>query len=108
MKIVRCAMPDITEMVMWVFAAAVGLLIVKVFYCWLKKKRKDHQPHISFMDVEGNRVAVLHTQVIPKLDDLDKLFNQALDRLAIDGDVSDEDYSLALAAYQKFKKERNV
>lgn len=101
-------MPDIYEMLTWVFAAAVGLLIVKVFYCWLKKKRDDHQPHISFKDVEGNRVAVLHVNQIPKLDDIDKLFNQALNRLAIDGTVSDEDYSLALAAYQKFKKEQNA
>ena len=105
-------MPDITEMVMWVFAAAVGLLIVKVFYFWLKKKRESHKPYISFETVEGQRVSVLHVadskKILPDLDEIEQMFNQALDRLAVDGDVSDEDYNLALESYQSFKKDRNV
>lgn len=105
-------MPNLMEIpyfIPMVVFAAILLAAIKFVWCVLKKKRETKKPHITFRDLDdGTRVAVLHTEVIPKLDDLDKLFNQALDRLAIDGDVSDEDYSLALESYRAFKKERHA
>lgn len=100
---------ELWEIVAMVLLAVVILLILKISWIRAKKYRDDHQPHITFRDLEGGeRVAVLHVKDIPDVEDLDKLFNKALDRLALDGDVSDEDYSLALTSYQTFQKERNA
>lgn len=100
---------DLLDVLVLVMVSVVVLSTAKGVWLVAKRRREAKSPYISFRDLEGGeRVAVLHTDVIPKLDDLDKIFNQALDRLAMDGDVSDEDYSLALESYQTFKKERNA
>lgn len=100
---------DLLDVLVLVMISGLVLSIVKGIWLIAKRRREAKAPYISFRDLEGGeRVAVLHTQVMPKFADLDKIFTQALDRLAEDNGVSDDDYNLALESYESFKKERNA